>query len=77
MASITITIPDAVAPRVLDAVASRYGWAPDLGVTKAQFAKSILVNLLKESVKLHEGNIASRQATDTSNAQVDSDIVLS
>lgn len=77
MANITIIIPDAVAPRVLDAVAARYGWSTGTGMTKAQFAKDIIVKLLKESVRMHEGQVASSAAIETSNQQVDTDIVIS
>lgn len=77
MAQITITIPDLVASRVLDAMAARYNWTSDSGLTKAQFAKKVIMDLLKETVKMHEGNVAAKVATDTSDAAVDSDIVLS
>lgn len=77
MASINITIPDAVVPRVLDAVASRYNWTPESGLTKAQFAKDVIVKWLKETVKMHEGNVASVAAQAASNQQVDQDIVIS
>lgn len=76
MASITITIPDAVVTRVLDAMATRYGWSSDSGLTKAQFAKKVIIDLLKDAVKLHEGNLASQQAMEVSNALVDTDIQL-
>jgi len=76
MANITITIPDSVVTRVLDAVAVRYEWAPESGLTKAQFAKSVIVKWLKETVKMHEGNLASNAAQATSNQQVDTDIVI-
>lgn len=33
MATITINIPDAVAPRVLDAIAVRYEWDVNSGLT--------------------------------------------
>lgn len=77
MAQITITIPDPVAQRVLDAMAVRYGWTPESGFTKAQFAKKVLTDLLKESVRMHEGNLAAQEATNITNAAVDADIVLS
>lgn len=76
MATITITIPDAVAPRVLDAVAVRYGWTATSNLTKAQFTKRVLTDLLKESVKMIEGQVASQAAVVTSNQQVDTDITL-
>lgn len=77
MASINITIPDAIAPRVIDAVAVRYNWTPESGRTKAQFAKDVIVRWLKETVKMHEAQIASSAAQETSNQQVDTDITIS
>jgi hypothetical protein len=76
MASITINIPDGVAGRVLDAVAARYNWQQDSGLTKAQFAKSIIVNLLKDTVKMHEGNVAAKAATATVEQAVESEITI-
>jgi len=77
MANITISIPDAVAARVLDAMAARYNWTAESGLTKAQFAKSVFVRLLKETVKMHEGQAATDAAIMTSNQQVDADITIS
>lgn len=76
MANITINVPDVVAPRVLDAVAARYEWTAESGLTKAQFTKQVIVRWLKETVKMHEGQIASGAATVASNQQVDNEIVI-
>jgi hypothetical protein len=74
MATISINIPDAVLGRVVDAMAARYGWTSDSGLTKVQFAKRILTGLLKETVKMHEGQIASAAATQTASSTVDEEI---
>ena len=74
MASITITIPDPVAARVVDAMAVRYAWTADTGLTKTQFAKRVLVNLLKETVRMHEGQIASAAAAQVAGTAVDNEI---
>lgn len=69
MATITLTIPDAVAPRVLDAIAARYaftGFEPD-GVTpqtKATFARLQLLRWLKNEVLEHEQAQAAAAARD-------------
>ena len=76
MASITINIPDSVVSRVLDAVAARYNWDPESGLTKAQFAKALIVNLLKDTVKMHEGNVASRAATTAAEQTVENEITI-
>jgi hypothetical protein len=54
MANITITIPDAQAQRVLDAIARRHGWDPGGAVTKAQFARNVIANFIKRSVNEQE-----------------------
>ena len=46
MASFTITVPDAVAPDVLEAFAWKYGWTDEQG-TKAVFARQQITNHLK------------------------------
>lgn len=77
MATLTINIPDPIAGRVLDALAARYEWSAESGLTKAQFAKAVIIKLLKDAVRSHEGNIATQQANEATNAAVDTEIVLS
>lgn len=76
MASITVTVPDAVAPRVLDAVAATHGWDANTGITKAQFAKKWLADQLKDTVRNYEIGQAQATARATAEATVDTDIVL-
>jgi hypothetical protein len=83
MATITITIPDAVAPRVLNGFSSHYGYAPVLDngslnpETKAQFAKRKLIELIKQAVRESEMETARNVAATTAAASVDDDIILS
>ena len=63
MATITITIPDAVVPRVLAAVCNTYNYDPAGGQTQAQFAKQIVAGMLREIVASYEGRQA-RQAAE-------------
>jgi hypothetical protein len=51
MATMTINLPDAHANRIIDAFAVQYGWSAGLGVTKAQFAKSKVIEFIKDTVK--------------------------
>lgn len=76
MATITITVPDAVAPRVLDAVAATYGWDANMGLTKAQFAKKWLQGQLQTTVKNYETGQAQATARVAAETAVDTDIVL-
>lgn len=83
MASISVTIPDAVLPRVLNAFASRYGYlatltnADDQPVanpeTKAQFAKRMLAEHIKRVVREEEAiaaELTARQQTDAAQNDV-------
>lgn len=74
MAQITINIPDAVAARVIDAVATRHGWSADSGLTKAQFAKRVIIGILKDTVKSHEANTAAEAAGQAARSAVDNEI---
>jgi hypothetical protein len=77
MASISITIPDAVLSRVLDAFAARYGWESAGGQTKAQFAKSRVIEFIRDVVRAHEATAVAEAARVAAVAAVNADIVLS
>jgi len=82
MANITITIPDAIASRVLNGFARRYGYAPTIDgepnpETKAQFAKRKLIELIKQAVREAEVQEASNAAATTAAQSADTDIQLS
>ncbi len=74
MAQISVTIPDAALPRVLDAFASSYQYKatvpdpanPSLTIpnpqTKAQFARSRLISYMQDIVRAHEANAAAETA---------------
>ena len=77
MANITITIPDAVVPRVLDAVSARNGYNTATDGTKAQFAKAVLVRWLKAEVVGYEKNKASEEAADSAGQLAKNEIAIS
>lgn len=54
MAQIVITIPDAALQRVIDALCARGNWTPDLGITKAAYAKQQLALIVKSITFQHE-----------------------
>jgi hypothetical protein len=62
MAQITLNIPDAVAPRVIDAICAELGY--DGTGTKNAFAKQQLVLWMKSIVKQHEGNVIMNTKND-------------
>lgn len=78
MATITISVPDAGAPRVINAICGLHGYremVPDLSIpgtpvmvpnlqTKAQFVRQIVAAYVLEQVREYEGNAARRVAAD-------------
>jgi hypothetical protein len=48
MATITLTIPDAVMPRVLDGLVP---FEPPAGMTQAQAAKALIIDFIKQAVR--------------------------
>jgi hypothetical protein len=55
-ATITITVPNGVLSRVLDAFAATYNWNSSMGVTKAEFARIKLIEHIKTVVSDYEVN---------------------
>jgi len=82
MATLSITVPDAVATRVMDAIGATYGFAaalaaaaaedPPRTLTKAQFAKQVIIDFVRTTVKNYEAELARAAAA----AQTGSDITL-
>lgn len=54
MAQISLNIPDAALPRVIEALCARGHWSPELGIPKGAFAKQALVAWLKDEVQRYE-----------------------
>lgn len=72
MAQITLTIPDDKITRVRDAFAGEFGWTPESGVTKTEFAKQQLARHVKNVVKNYEGNLSAGTARRTVENDVES-----
>jgi len=83
---LTIEIPDSVKNRVInsvcecnayqDTVRDAQGNEVSNPQTKAQFAKQVIINYLKQCVRSSEENAASRTAVEAARAKVDSEISL-
>jgi len=61
MATISITIPNAIANRVMDAMAYQHGYQDIVDdkpnpETKVSFCKKVMIKMVKESVKAYEAN---------------------
>lgn len=83
MAQIIINVPDAQEARLGDAVASRHGWTAASGLTKKQFVKKYLIDILKEDLRAVESQaakephrIAGESAATAAIASVDSEVTL-
>lgn len=71
MAVVQIDLGDAAqTARIIDAFAAEDGWTPDLGITKAVFAKRQLIRYIKDKVKSHEMRLVAAAAR----ADVDSNV---
>lgn len=76
MATITLTIPDSIVNRVLDAVAASKGYGPGGGQTKAQFAKSVIATYLKSIVVDYEAKRDADAAFRATSLSADADISI-
>lgn len=82
MASLTIQIPDALATRVLDAMAARYGYQEFQNdgtpnpVSKKDFVVRALKDHLRGVVVAHETAVAAAQAQEAANAKALKEVVL-
>lgn len=83
MPTITINIPDPIANRVIQGFAQRHGYSDTLEdgspnpETRSQFAKRILIQYIKNSVREAEIQTASNTAATTAGQSADTDIQLS
>lgn len=62
MATITITIPDAVLSRVLEGMCAAGGWTAESAVPKSAFAKNMIIDYIKATVRRTEDRAASQAA---------------
>lgn len=81
MATITLTIPNGVTNRVLDAISTKYGYTGFLAngttpQTKAEFVKAWIVRQIMTAVKEQEANTAAATAASNANADADTNIVI-
>lgn len=73
MATLTITIPDAVVPRVQTALCA-YGQRPTVNAANA---KAVVVDFIKTVTRNYEADTAAAASRDEAQQQADADIVLS
>jgi len=77
MAQIIFNIPDAVLPRVVDAVSLAFNYLPTLlsggpnPETKGAFTKRMIANEIKKWVAVQEGRVADDAAQANAQSQID------
>lgn len=70
MASITLTIPDALNTRVINGFCGLNGYNAEVDGTKAAFMRKILLAKIKRDVLEWEGNEAQRTALATGGTDI-------
>jgi hypothetical protein len=73
--TITITIPDAVADRVINALCTSFGYTGG-PLTPGQFAKQVVLNFVKEQVRDAESRFAAAAARQAAINAVNADVTL-
>lgn len=81
MATISFTIPNAQASRVVDAIATRYGYQSTINdlpnpQTKQEFTKQWLITQLRNAVREHESATAAALAANNAALDVDNNISI-
>lgn len=82
MATITITVPNPVVPRINDAFAATYQYQSEIDgapnpETKSQFTQRMIRKYVKEIVKAHEAHAAGEAARLQAQDAAESEITLS
>lgn len=76
MAVITLTIPDAVLPRVIDALCLEGQREEDSPIAKPAFAKSVVVAWVRDVVIKHETRSAMETARLTADGRARSEVTI-
>jgi hypothetical protein len=76
MATITLTIPDAVLPRVVDALCSYGDRAEDAAVAKGAFAKGVLIEWVTGVTFAYETRLAAEAARVAADAKARAEVTI-
>lgn len=74
MATMSINIPNTIAPRVLDALCDRGGW--DGTGDKAAFAKSVVLDYIVSVTRNFEADDEAKRAREVAATKATNEIVL-
>lgn len=75
MAQIILDIPDNKVNDILDAFATQYGWNVGMGVTKAIFAKTKVIEYVKGVYKTQLGITLNQQSHTTIQQSADAIVI--
>jgi hypothetical protein len=80
MANMTLTFPDAVAPRIVEALSARGGWTPEVGAatgqTQNQAAKAVVVDFIKTVSKHYEAEKDAAVAREQALTKAEADFTV-
>ena len=78
MATITLTFPDAVQPRVVDALCAEGGYdqLPEPKPARGAFARSRVIRFVRETVRNYEASLAIETAREAAVARADAEVTI-
>ena len=77
MATITLTIPDAALPRVVDALCVYGGRSADSALAPGAFARGVVAAWVKGIVVAHETQVAAEAARIAAETRTDAEVSVS
>ena len=77
MAQITIEIPNNIQQRVVDGLAESHGYDSKRHGNKGAYAKKVVIDFIRNTVKSHESRKAGEQAAKQANERAESEVDLS
>jgi hypothetical protein len=76
MATITLTIPDAALPRLVDALCALGGWEADSPIARGAFARGVLIAWARDQVVAHEARLARQAAEQEASTKARVEVVI-
>jgi hypothetical protein len=68
--SITISVPDAAVPRILEAFKADQGWTPESTIPEGQLVKSAILKYVRAIVVGYESRLAAEVAAEAARAAI-------
>jgi hypothetical protein len=73
MAQVSINIPDALLPRVVNAFCIKYNYNVGMGITKQEFARKCMIDIIRTTVTQTEESqavLSAQQAAEISSQDI-------